>query len=65
MRHWIAAVALSLALTGGWWDSLVQAAAEALGFSAPTIENEQATTTPPPPSTDSGCSIDPWGCPNR
>jgi hypothetical protein len=63
MRHLVPALAVSLLLSSGWWDSLIRTAAEALGLEA-LIEAEQSTATPPPsekPSSDTGCSWDPLG----
>lgn len=57
-------VTMALVLSAGWWSPFVSAIAEALGIEEP-IEGEQSLSAPPPetPPTDSGCSMDPWGCP--
>jgi hypothetical protein len=58
------AFALALVLSTGWWGTVVRATAAALGLNPPATA-EQSAPPPPPdnPTTDSACSMDPWGCP--
>lgn len=60
--HRISVLALVLMLSSGWWGDVVRSAAAALGFEVASASPE-APAPPPPPSTDSACSMDPWGCP--
>jgi hypothetical protein len=54
--------ALALFLSTGWWGDLVSAAASALGLDAPAVAGDKAPPPPPPdPTSDSACSMDPWG----
>jgi len=62
----LTAFALALLLSTGWGSALVHATADALGL------DKQTTAEPPPtgslpdgPMTNSGCSWDPWGCPQE
>ncbi len=61
--HRLPLLALVLSLSTGWWSPLVQATAQALGLQSSTAAHQ--TVSPPPPadnpSTDSACSMDPWG----
>ncbi len=59
MRRLSPILVLALSLSSGWWGALIQATAAALGLQAPATIEKPA----PPPTTQSGCSIDPWGCP--
>ena len=65
MNRMLPVIALALSLSSGWWATVVQATAEALGFHTAAAV-EQPTPPPPPDSstTQSGCSWDPLGCPN-
>lgn len=60
--HRLPVFALFLFLSTGWWGDIVRATASALGFEA-LVAAEEPAPPPPPPSTDSACSMDPWGCP--
>lgn len=55
---------VTLSLSSGWWGDIMRATAAAFGLYAPAAV-ERPTPPPPPDSstTQSGCSIDPWGCP--
>jgi hypothetical protein len=55
-------IALALFLSAGWWGDLVRSTAAALGLNVPAVAEDQAPPPPPPhPTTESGCSMDPWG----
>lgn len=56
-------LALALFLSAGWWGDLVRSTAAALGLNLPATAEDQAPPPPPPPapSTESACSMDPWG----
>lgn len=58
--HRLPVLALALFLSTGWLGDAVRATAAALGLSAPVRVDRPA---PPEADTDSGCSMDPWGCP--
>lgn len=58
--HRLPVFVLALFLSTGWLSDAVRATAVALGLYAP-IRVEQPAPEPDNPTTDSGCSMDPWG----
>ena len=59
--HRLPAFALILFISTNWWGDIVRAATAALGLDVPAIAEEQAPPPPRDPTTDSACSMDPWG----
>jgi len=60
----LTAFALAMLLSTGWGSALVHTTAVALGLEKQTATQQPPTaSTPDGPMTQSGCSMDPWGCP--
>lgn len=51
-------IALALFLSTAWGSAVVRVTATALG-----LEAQEPLLLPEGPQTESGCSMDPWGCP--
>ena len=63
MYRMFSVVTIVLVVSAGWWDPMMSAVAEALGLEEPGDGERSLSAPPEPPPTDSGCSMDPWGCP--